>query len=62
MKKYSLIKSFTIFSFTTFLLIGIVLSFVISQHIRDDNNTNLKEVAQFTINSVTENNLRSFIS
>ena len=57
MIKYSLIKSFTLFSFITFILIGIVLSSVISIHIRDDKYANLKEVTQVTIDSITGNSL-----
>ena len=55
MKKFSLVKSFTLFSLITFALTGIVLSFVISGHIRDNNYANLKGAAQFTIDSITEN-------
>ena len=55
MKKYSLVKSFTLFSLITFTLTGIVLSFVISEHIRADNYKNLIGVTQLTIDSITEN-------
>lgn len=55
MKKSSLIKSFTIFSLLTFLFTGIVLSFIISNHIRDDKLANLVEVTQITIDSITRN-------
>jgi|GEM_PF-735609 len=57
MKKYPLVKSFILFSFIAFTLTGIVLSFVISEHIRYNNYSNLKAVTQFTIDSITENNL-----
>ena len=55
MKKYSLIKSFTIFSLLTFLFTGVVLSFIISKHIRDDKLANLIEITQITIDSITRN-------
>lgn len=55
MKKYSLIKYFTLFSLITFVFIGTVLSFIISKHIRDDKLTNLKEITQITIDSITRN-------
>ena len=55
MKKYSLIKYFTIFSLITFLITGVVLSFTISKHIRDDKLANLIEVTQITIDSITRN-------
>jgi len=55
MKKYSLVKSFTIFSFITFILTGIVLSFVISQHIGNDYYNNLYGVTQIVADNITEN-------
>ena len=57
MKKYSLVKSFTLFSLITFTLTGIVLSYVMSEHIRADNYMNLNRVTQLTIAIITENSL-----
>lgn len=55
MKKYSLVKSFTIFSFITFIITGIVLSLVISEHISKDYYNNLYGVTQIVADNITEN-------
>jgi len=46
MKKYSLVKTFTLYSLITFILIGVVLSFVISNHIKNDYRHNLYGTTQ----------------
>jgi len=58
MKKYSLVKTFTLYSLFTFLLIGVVLSFVISNHIKKDYRQNLYGVAQIAVDSITESILK----
>ncbi len=55
MKKYSLVKIFTFYSFITFLLTGIILSIIISDHIKDSNFKNLIETTQSSIDIITEN-------
>lgn len=55
MKKYSLVKSFTIFSFITFILTGVVLSFVISEHIKNYYYKSLYGVAQIVADNIAEN-------
>lgn len=57
MKKYSLIKSFTIYSLIAFTLTGIVLVYLILGHIRVDKFENLKNTTQFTIDNIIVNNL-----
>lgn len=52
MKKYSLIKTFTLFSMIAFILTGIILSIIISGHIKDDKMANLEEAAQFAVKTV----------
>lgn len=55
MKKYSLVKTFTYYSFITFIFTGIVLSIIISAHIKDANFKNLIEATQSSIDIITEN-------
>lgn len=50
MKKLSLLKYFTTFSFIAFVITGIVLSFFISNHIKSDQLENTKEVTRLTLN------------
>lgn len=57
MKKYPLIKTFTLFSMIAFVLMGIVLSFVIYGHIKNDKLANIEEAARFTIKIIVKNNL-----
>ncbi|HEY5555987.1 HD-GYP domain-containing protein [Acetobacterium sp.] len=57
MKRYPLIKIFALYSMFAFVLIGIVLSLAIYQHIKNDKLGNLEEVAKVTINTVIKNNL-----
>lgn len=52
MFKYSLIKTFTLFSLLTFILTGTVLSYFISEHIRNDQYNNLKEQSMLTAESI----------
>ena len=54
MKKYSLVKTFTLYSLITFILIGVVLSFVISNHIKNDYRHNLYGTTQIAVDSITE--------
>ncbi|MHB8962350.1 MAG: HD-GYP domain-containing protein [Saccharofermentanales bacterium] len=53
MKKYSLIKTFAIFSAIAFILTGLILSFVISRHIISDKLDNVQELARITTKTVT---------
>lgn len=59
MKKYSLIKTFTLFSMIAFILTGIILSFIISGHIKDDKMANLEEAAQFAVKTVVRRDLEA---
>lgn len=54
MKKYSLVKTFILYSLITFILIGAVLSFVISNHIKNDYHQNLYGAAQIAVDSINE--------
>jgi len=58
MKNNYLIRTFTLYSLIAFALMGIVLSYVIYNHIKDDKLTNIEEAAQVTINAVINNNLQ----
>ncbi len=58
MKKYSLVKSFTIFSFITFILTGMALSLVISEHIKNYYIENLYSNSMIVSDSVEENILK----
>ncbi len=57
MKKYALIKTFTLFSIIAFILTGLILSLIISGHIRDDRMANVEEASQFAVNNVINKNL-----
>ena len=52
-----MIRSFAIYSLIAFTLIAIVLSYIISGHIRDDKRENLYEITQFTMNIVIKKQL-----
>ena len=58
MKNNHLIRTFTFYSLIAFALMGIVLSFVIYNHIKDDKLANIEEAAQVTIKTVVINNLQ----
>lgn len=53
MKKYSLIKTFALFSSFAFILTGLILSYVISGHIRSDKLDNVQELARLTTKTVS---------
>ena len=57
MKKYSLVQTFTLFSIIAFILTGIILSFIISGHIKDDKMMNLEKAAHFAANTVVKRDL-----
>jgi len=57
MKKYSLIKKFALFSSVAFILTGLILSYVISGHIRSDKLANVQELARVTTKTVTRMHL-----
>ena len=57
MKKYSLIKKFALFSSVAFILTGLILSYVISGHIRSDKLDNVQELARITTKTVTRMHL-----
>ncbi len=57
MKKYKLIKSFTFYSLLAFILTGIVLSQITYGHIRDNDVTNIVEIAVVSIKSIIVNDL-----
>lgn len=57
MKRYPLIRTFALYSMFAFVLMGIVLSLVIYEHIKNDKLGNLEEVAKITISTVVKNNL-----
>ena len=57
MKKYSLIKKFALFSSIAFILTGLILSYVISGHIRSDKLDNVQEIARITTKTVTRMHL-----
>ena len=58
MKNNHLIRTFTLYSLIAFALMGIVLSFVIYNHIKDDKLANIEEAAQVTVKAVVNNNLQ----
>lgn len=57
MKNNSLIKSFSIYSLVAFIITGIILSYFISNHIRDDKLTNFKDNSYFVMDSIFKNSL-----
>lgn len=57
MKKYQLIKSFALFSFIAFSLTGIVISSLVSTHIRKDKLDILEEAVKVIIHSIARDNL-----
>lgn len=57
MKKYELIKSFTIYSMIAFILTGIFLSQITYKHVREDDMKNIIEIAVVSIKSIVQNNL-----
>ena len=57
MKKYELIKSFTIYSMIAFILTGIFLSQITYRHVREDDMKNIIEIAVVSIKSIVQNNL-----
>ena len=57
MKRYPLIRTFALYSLFAFVLMGIVLSLVIYEHIKNDKLDNLEEVSKITISTVVKNNL-----
>ena len=52
MKKHSLIKKFALLSSIAFILTGLLLSYVISGHVRSDKLDNLQELARITTKTV----------
>lgn len=57
MKKYALINKFVLFSAFAFILTGIILSYVISSHIKSDKLDNVQALAKITTKSVTRMHL-----
>lgn len=57
MEKKSLIKSFSIYSLIAFIITGIVLSYFITNHIKEDKLANFKDISYFAIDSIVKNNL-----
>lgn len=57
MKNNSLIKSFSIYSLVAFIITGFVLSYFISDHIRNDKLINFKDNSYFVMDSIFKNNL-----
>ncbi|WP_414151263.1 HD-GYP domain-containing protein [Acetobacterium carbinolicum] len=57
MKRYPLIRTFALYSMFAFVLMGIVLSLVIYEHIKKDKLENLEEVTRITINTAVKKNL-----
>lgn len=57
MKKYPLIRIFTIFSIAAFVLVDIVLSLTIYGHLKNDRLGVIEEAAQSTIETVVKNDL-----
>lgn len=55
MKKFSLVKSFTLSSFFTFIVAGIFLTLGISEHITNQYQKQLISVAQIAVDEITEN-------
>lgn len=62
MFKYSLIKTFTLFSLLTFILTGAVLSYFISEHIKSNQYDNLKEAAMLSTESIAQIGLDNSLS
>lgn len=53
MKRYPLILTFALYSSIAFIMMGIILSYVISEHIKEDKLTNVQEIIEYTVKSVT---------
>lgn len=57
MRKLSLLRYFTIFSFIAFVITGIALGFFISNHIKNDQLENTKEITRLTLNAFLKTEL-----
>ncbi|PKM94447.1 MAG: hypothetical protein CVU84_10270 [Firmicutes bacterium HGW-Firmicutes-1] len=57
MKKKSLIKSFSIYSLIAFIITGIVLSYFISDHIKEDKLANFKDISYFVVDNIVKDSL-----
>lgn len=57
MKKYRLLTTFALFSSFAFIVTGLILSFVISFHIRDDKLDNFQESLRMTVNIIARYSL-----
>lgn len=51
MKKFSLLRYFTTYSFIAFVITGIILGFFISNHIKNNQLENTKEITLLTLNA-----------
>lgn len=57
MKKYRLMITFALFSSLAFIVVGLILSVVISFHIRDDKLDNFQESLKITVNTIARYSL-----
>lgn len=57
MRKPSLLRYFTTFSFIAFVITGIVLGFFISNHIKKDKLENTKEITRLSLNAFLKTEL-----
>jgi hypothetical protein len=52
MKNHSLLKRFTLLSFFPFLITGVILSFFVSSHIREEKIQNVIDLSHLTLDTL----------
>ncbi len=57
MKKFSLLRYFTIFSAIAFVITGTILGYFISNHIKNDKLKNTKDITTLTLNVILKSEL-----
>ncbi|WP_161496713.1 HD-GYP domain-containing protein [Clostridium thermosuccinogenes] len=57
MRRLSLLRYFTIYSLIAFVITGVVLSFFISNHIKNDQLENTREITRLTLNALLKKEL-----
>ncbi len=62
LKKLGLVKTFALLSLITFLITGIILSYIVSRHIEKDAISNKLKITQFAIKTITDDKKTSLSS
>lgn len=61
-KKIGLVKTFALLSLITFLITGVILSYIVSRHIEKDAINNKLKIIQFIISNITDDKKSSLAS